>query len=145
MSVSTKTLSLSLSVPSTASTTTAGSAVRGFGNYDALKGVATLTGITGGTLDVYIQHSFDGGTTWSDVAHFPQLSAGASAITYDFSITLDSTIRTVGKGTSPLLAANTLCAGPWADQLRLVSVTGTGTSGSAQTQTVNFLCWRQDR
>ncbi|MCL5436080.1 MAG: hypothetical protein M1275_03285 [Patescibacteria group bacterium] len=38
----------------------------------------TTVSVTGGTLDVYIQTSPDGGTTWIDAAHFAQISASTA-------------------------------------------------------------------
>jgi hypothetical protein len=53
----------------------------GFANLDdceALTIVLDLRGGTGGTLDVYLQTSHDGGTTWFDYAHAAQLASGAA-------------------------------------------------------------------
>jgi hypothetical protein len=128
---------VALSVPSTESTTTAGSAVGGFDNYDELHCVASLVGLAGGTLDVYVQESLDGGTTWFDVCHFPQLASGAAAIRYSFTVPRDSALKAVGQGTTPALAVNNVAGGPWGPQLRLLSVTGAGTSGDAKVQTLH--------
>lgn len=142
-------IDLTITVPSTASTTTYGTAFPGFGEYDAIKGLATLQGLTGGTLNIYIQQSWDGGTTWTDCAAFAQMSGGAAQATSDFSIVLDSTIRTVGSGSvssaAPALSAGTICAGPWAPLLRLVAVSGSGTSGASKLQTVKLYAWSMKR
>src|SRR5262249_6183355 len=50
----------------------------GLGAYKSLSIFSMLQGATGGTLDVYLQYSPDGGTTWVDYAHFPQVAAGAA-------------------------------------------------------------------
>jgi hypothetical protein len=52
--------------PSSASTAVLGTAVFGLSDCDIIRVYATLQGATGGTLDVYLQTSFDGGTTWYD-------------------------------------------------------------------------------
>lgn len=139
-----KDIGVSLIVPGTASTTTYGANIAGFDSYDAVKVVASLVGVTGGTLNMYIQHSWDGGTVWYDCASFAQLADGAAAVTYDFSVVLDSTIRTITKGTVaasvPTLTAGTVTSGPWGNILRLVSKTGGGVSVGA-TQSVRFLAW----
>lgn len=118
-------------------TTTAQTAVTDLGQYRSMTVYASIQGGTGGTLDIYIQMSPDAGTTWIDYAHFAQLAAGAAAITRSFSVCKDSqalTISTIGTGTTPALAANTVLGGNFGDRLRVVYVAGAGTSaGKAQT------------
>jgi hypothetical protein len=41
--------------------------------------VSTLTGVSVGTLDLYIEDSWDGGVTWYNVGHFTQLAGGAAS------------------------------------------------------------------
>lgn len=131
-----------LTVPSTASTTTAGTAFSVPLHYDSMLVVGELVGLTGGTLDVYLQDSPDDGTTWIDCAHFTQLSA-ASTAKVAFGLTLSSTIVPVGVGTlgSPgvALAAATIRSAPWAPLMRIVAVSGSGTSGSSQIQAITFV------
>src|SRR5689334_11665138 len=109
-----------------AASTAAGTTVKGLGRYDALQIVAELVGATGGTLDVYLQTSPDGGTSWYDYIHFPQLASGASAVKYMVNVPSAgaSGITTIGKGSSPALAANTVVGGAWADRLRALYVAG---------------------
>ena len=109
---------------------------------EALRIVAELVGATGGTLDVYLQTSDDGGTTWYDWAHFPQLAAGASAIKYAFSVPSagELGITTIGSGTSPALAANTVVGGPWGDRIRALYVAGASTSAGAAV-VINIYGW----
>lgn len=130
---------LSTATGSAASTTVAGTAVTGLSNLSALTIEATLTGCTGGTCDVYIQHSPDGGTTWFDYAHYSQLAAGAAATTQAWNPAFSNTNTVVGKGTAGApgvaLAANTFTGGHPFDQMRLVTVTGAGVSAGV-TQTV---------
>jgi hypothetical protein len=47
--------------------------------FSAQKTFATATG--GTTTDTYLQTSFDGGTTWCDVVHFPQNVTAATQVT----------------------------------------------------------------
>jgi hypothetical protein len=132
-----------LSVPSTASTTTAGAAFALPLKYDSMIVVGSLAGLTGGTLDIYLQDSPDGGTTWLDCAHFPQVSAAGSVKT-SFSLALSSVFTPIGIGTtgSPgvALAAGAIRPAPWCtDTMRIVAVSGGGTSGSAAVQTIYFI------
>jgi hypothetical protein len=132
-----------LSVPSTASTTTAGSAFALPLKYDSMLVVGVLAGLTGGTLDVYLQDSPDGGTTWLDCCHFTQVAAAGSG-KYAFSLALSSTPVAIGTGTtgSPgvALAASSVRPAPWCtDTMRIVAVSGSGTSGSAAVQTIYFI------
>ncbi len=102
--------------------------------YDSLVVVANLVGAAGGTLDVYIQTSPDGGTTWADYAHFPQLAAGAAAVRYQFYASKISNLlvpAVIGINLTPTLAANTVVGGAWGDRLRLVMKTGAGASAGA--------------
>lgn len=129
--------SLTDTSPAAASTTSAGGDIGGgFRDAEALTIVATIRGGTGGTLDVYLQTSHDGGTTWHDYAHFPQLADGAAVSTRVWHVTRATSVGTltaIGAGTSPLLAANTILGGAWGDRFRALYVTGVGTSaGTAQ-------------
>lgn len=114
--------------------TLAHAAVTGLGAFNSMTVYASLVGATGGTLDLYLQYSPDGGTTWVDYAHYAQLAAGAAAVQKVFSVTKDydeKTITTVGSGSTPALAANTVLGGDWGDRLRVVEVAGASTSAGA--------------
>jgi hypothetical protein len=66
--------------------------------------------------------------------HFAQLLAAATAVKYEASVSLYSTITvptTVGKGASPALAAGKSLNGPFSDRARLWMVAGAGTSAGA--------------
>lgn len=136
-----------LSVPITASATTLGPPFQLAANaeYDQLVIIATLTGMSASTLDLYIQESWDGGTTWYDVAHFGQVAGGAAAVVKRVVLGGTGAIQTVGVGGTPALAVATVCDGPWAPLLRLVSVTGTGTSSAPVNQVVQFIIWQQTK
>lgn len=97
---------------------------------------AHLVGATGGVLDIFLQVSVDLGVTWTDYAHFPQIAAAAAAIDRIWAISKSAqqiTLQTVGIGTAPLLAANTIIGGDWGDRMRAVAVAGAlTTAGAAQ-------------
>lgn len=126
--------------PAAASTAAGTSYALGLDACDSLTIIGALQGATGGTLDVYVQTSWDEGTTWYDFAHFTQLSAGAAAIKHAWHVSRASertTITTVGTGTSPALAVGTIMSGGWGNMMRLVFVAGVGTSvGAAQSVSV---------
>lgn len=137
-------LALSDTSPASASTAVGAGVASGFQDVTSLSIVATLTGATGGVLDVYLQTSFDGGTTWYDYAHWTQISAAAAAVTKVWhmhrSIAV-STIATIGSGSTPALAANAINGGAWGNAFRLVYVAGASTSAGA-VQTVRLFGWR---
>ncbi len=110
--------------------------------FSSLSVTAALVGAAGGPLDVYLQTSFDGGTTWVDYAHFPQFLAAATAVKYAFSTTMiaqSAAPVVVGNNLSPALAANTVVGGTWGDRFRLVMVAGAlTTAGAAVAVTLSF-------
>lgn len=132
----------STTLASTASTTTPGSTARVAVRYQAMLVIVNVTAFTGGTLDVYLQDSFDDGTTWYDCAHFSQLAATAS-LKQAFSVALDKTPVSIGIGTTGTpgvaLAANSVRPGPWGPLIRPIYVTGAGTSGANIVETVTFI------
>jgi hypothetical protein len=138
-SVAGSTVTLDASVTSgNAAGTVAGTAVTGISAFKSLMIVATLVGNTGGTLDVYLQHSPDGGVTWYDYAHFATVGAAAASAVFCYVPALTNLVTTIGIGTlgapAPLLAANTFVGGHPFDSLRAVAVGNVGTSlGNAQT------------
>lgn len=99
---------------------------------------AKLQGATGGTLDIFLQFSPDGGKTWVDYAHFPSIKAGAGATKRAWAFSKTAPLSTssviVGSDNSPLMAASTSLGGSWGDRIRVVMVADVGTSaGAAQT------------
>lgn len=102
-----------------AGASSAGAAVSGFARYEGLFGQMTVTAVPVGgasTLDVYIQATADGGTTWRDVAaqrftaagvRFFQLSQHASAGT-----------ATLAASDGALTSAAQI-QGPFGDRLRV--------------------------
>src|SRR5260370_39600997 len=92
---------------------------------DAVDIYATLKGATGGTLDVFVQASPDGGTTWFDVVHFAQLAAGAGTFNYKTTIAMYAQPASaepvaVGTGLAPARAAATTAQCDGYERLRLV-------------------------
>jgi hypothetical protein len=133
-----------LDVPSTASATTIGAAfsVPDASTMNAMLVVADLIGLTGGTLDVYLQDSFDGGTTWMDCAHFTQVTAGGTVKeAAGIQQAKANTAIGIGNLASPgvALAAANLRSAPWATLMRIVAVSGSGTSGVTRTQTITLV------
>jgi hypothetical protein len=134
------TVDFSASSPNSASTV-AQTPITGLGIYRSCQIYAAIQGATGGTLDIYIQTSPDGGTTWTDYGHFTQLAAAASQIFRMVAFSKAGqqlTALTVGTGTSPALAANTFMGGDWGDRMRIVYVAGAGTTLGA-TQTIHAI------
>lgn len=135
--------SLTDTSPAAPGTAAGGGVGGGFRDCQALTIVATILGATGGTLDVYVQTSFDGGTTWLDFAHFPQLAAAAASTIRVWHVNRDTavgTLTTIGSGTFPALAVNTILGGAWGDTFRVVYVAGASTSAGAA-QTVKLFGW----
>lgn len=126
---------LSGTSPATA-TTAVGKAVCGLHKHDAIRVDATLTGATGGALDVYLQTSHDEGVSWNDFAHYAQLAAAAGVATYSFTAARSApgtSIVVTGRDTTPALAANAVLGGEFGDRIRVLFVGGAGTSvGAAQ-------------
>jgi hypothetical protein len=106
--------------------------------YESLVITAKVQGATGGTLDIYLQ-SWDG-TDWIDWLHFTQLAgaAAAASLVYVPQQPATSTIVIVGRNASPLLASGTGVGGHPGESLRMLFVSGTGTTAGAL-QTVRIL------
>lgn len=133
--------------PAAADTAVSASKAGALQRFGALTIIATLTGATGGTLDVYLQVSPDAGVTWYDYAHFAQLAAGAAAITKVITVSRagqQTGIPTVGTGLSPALAANAVVGGDFGDMMRVLFVAGAGTSAGA-VQTIKVIGTRSRR
>ena len=139
-----------LVVPVTGSATTYGANINlpHPTSYDKLVLLAQLKAMDTGTLDVVLQESWDNGTTWDDVAHFPQLPGGSTTPSYRHVVGGDSgtignapTLTVVGTvGTAvPVLAAGAYAPGPWAKTVRIVATTGSGTNSGPQTQTLTWI------
>lgn len=133
--------------PAAAGTAVSASKAGALQRFGALTIIATLTGATGGTLDVYLQVSPDAGVTWYDYAHFAQLAAGAAAITKVITVSRagqQTGIPTVGTDLSPALAANAVVGGDFGDMMRVLLVAGASTSAGA-VQTIKVIGTRSRR
>lgn len=89
------------------------------------------------TLDVYVQHSPDQGTTWYDFAHFPQVLGNGGALKRHVTWHRELAPVTASQGTAALtpaaetLAANTVLHGPKFETWRVRAViAGAGASFS---------------
>jgi len=105
-------------------------------DFDSLDVAAEIQGATGGTLDVYVQCSPDGGNNWYDVIHFTQAAAGSGVKYYQAPLSLATNTTApvaVGKNLAPALgsALASVVNGAFTDRLRLVMVAGTGTTAGA--------------
>jgi hypothetical protein len=135
----------SMSGTTTTSTTVAeiiGSPVRGLAKYDWITLDASLAGVPGATLDVYVQRQIANsdqvtGGVWADWVHFAQLAPLAARGYRTIAPQSAASIVTVGRGTdaspgTPALAVNTSIGGHPGDAVRLVAKCGgdtlTGTS-----------------
>lgn len=102
-------------------------------------------GATGGTLSIYVQTTYDGGATWTDLTASASMAAAAAQTTVAQTVTVSHNGNNIAPVTlnntnTPTLAA----AGAGAHQtlgtfLRVVFVAGAGTSAGAA-QTVVALC-----
>ena len=120
--------------PSSATTAASAGTIKGCNGFDSVCGILEFTGVgggMGGTLDVYVQSSWDEGTTWFDFVHFTQFASGAASSTAKFSSDVLNTITTIGKNTSPALAANSCAGRDWGDWIRMLYVAGASTTAGA--------------
>jgi len=126
-----------------AGTEVSANTISGLSKFDRLMFTATLTGVTGGTLDVYIQSEI-ATNVWVDWAHFAQVAAAGAARSYACSCEATSVISTVGVGTvaapGVALAAGTCVGGHPGDKLRAIFVSGAGASAGAA-QVIRVIGW----
>lgn len=88
-------------------------------------------GATGGTLDIYIQASYDEGVTWTDIGHYTQLAAAGSQVQDLVTYTrYQGTITPVITGDAAI-ASNTFIQGEFSNRVRFKAVAGAGTSAGA--------------
>lgn len=116
----------------------------GFQKFQNLRIDATLTGATGGTLDVVVETSPDG-TNWYEMVHFAQKAAASAATQHVCGLNrANGTITAIGKNltTTTVLAAGSIADCQWFDRLRVRMIAGTSTlAGAAQSITVSGLLW----
>jgi hypothetical protein len=112
------------------------SVLTGLAFYKDLVLQLSVTAVPAGgapTLDIYAQHSVDGGTTWRDIAHTQFTTAAATRFA---AISGEVTGGTaIIAASDAALAGETIVQGAWGDQFRLKWVFAQG--GSAGNYTLN--------
>jgi len=103
-------------------------------NYNTLCVLINITsgGVATGVLQLFIQDSMDGGTTWNDLISSNPFTFGASPITQTFYLAglVPPNFATQGAAAqTEALAAGIVRSGPWGDRLR-VREKVSGISGS---------------
>lgn len=114
----------------------------GLQNYDSLLFLINVTaaGTATGTVNIRIQDSWDGGTSWDDIVSSLQLTLGSTTGTQRFVVqgqiaaatitTATSTALTMGSAVvNGTLAAGSARQGPFGDRIR-IRETIAGASGS---------------
>lgn len=121
--------------------TVPGSEYGGLQNYDSLLILINVTaaGTATGTVNIRIQDSWDGGTSWDDIVSSLQLTLGSTTGTQRFVVqgniaaatitTATSTALTMGSAVVSNLAAGSARQGPFGDRIR-VRETVASTSGT---------------
>lgn len=103
----------------------------------------TTTGTATGALTVFVQDSFDGGTTWDDMISSTSFALGAAVTNQRFFVNgLIASTATSGSITArEALAAGTTRQGPFGDRLRVREVIA-GASGSpvGASYTITAVC-----
>ena len=96
---------------------------------EAYRDLAILINITAGgaatgTLQIFLQDSWDGGTTWDDLVASNTFAFGAAIITQRFVISgrLVTTLTQGSAVSNGVLAAGTVRNGPWGDRIRVQEV-----------------------
>lgn len=84
------------------------------------------------TLDVFIQHTVDGGTTWDDFVHFTQATGDGGAVTYLASWQSNATPESELKAPADAAMAAGVLQGPAAGEWRVkwVVVDSNGAGGA---------------
>ncbi len=117
--------------------------VSGLGRFFAVTLTWTALGATGGTTSVFAQY-LDGAGNWVDLARFGDVAAGAGATTYSISVNKRPSATasvTVGTGTTPVIAANTVASQDFGDTIRIIAVANASTTAGAL-QTIGVLASR---
>lgn len=99
----------------------AAGALTGLQLYDSIVILLNVTAAAteaGDTLDVYVDTSLDGGTTWINVVHFPQVLGNGGAKKYTAVLAPQGGQSATATDVSADAAANTVRAGILGDQLR---------------------------
>lgn len=103
---------------------------------DSLLIVLEQRGVTGGTLDLFLQVAPKEADVWVDYLRPAQLADGAAAVTRAYAVTRHAqqlTVATTDIGDTPSMAAG-IIGGDFGERIRVVHVVGAGASvGAAQT------------
>lgn len=121
----------------------------GVHNYDSLLLLINVTdpGVVTGTLELFIQDSWDRGVTWDDLVAATAITLGTTTGTQRYVIQgRIATSITQGTAVSNLtLAAGTTRQGPFGDRIRLVEkFSGAGGSPIGATYTVSVIPCRSE-
>lgn len=99
----------------------------GLDAFDYITAIITSVGGAGGTINIVLQVSHDGGTTWRDWFRSDDITDGASAETIVVSPhSGDGTPVVVGMGETPALAKGTVAPGSWGSKMRCTIDAGDG-------------------
>jgi hypothetical protein len=128
-------------VSATTNTTTTRTTTTGLGDYLDIDLIIKITGggAATGTLQLFIQDSSDGGTTWDDLIASNTFTFGASTTNQIFKVS-GRTATTHPQGTASqteAMTAGTARQGPWGDRIRVrEKVSGVSGSPTGVTYTV---------
>lgn len=137
---------------------TGGTVFAGLHNYDSLLVLINVTapGTATGTVNIYLQDSWDGGTTWDDLVSSAQLTLGTTTGTQRYWIqgriapathtTTTSTLSTQGSAAAAeTLTASSARVGPFGDRLRIrEKVAGSSGSPVGATYTITIIPCRSE-
>lgn len=126
-----------------------GTVFAGLQNYDSLIFLINVTaaGTATGTVNIYIQDSWDGGTTWDDMVSSAQLTLGTTTGTQRFVIQgrIATTITQATAVSVAALSAGTVRTGPFGDRIRIrEKVAGTSGSPAGATYTITMIPCRSE-
>lgn len=126
-----------------------GTVFAGLQNYDSLIFLINVTaaGTATGTVNIYIQDSWDGGTTWDDMVSSAQLTLGTTTGTQRFVIQgrIATTITQASAVSVAALSAGTVRTGPFGDRIRIrEKVAGTSGSPAGATYTITMIPCRSE-
>ncbi len=117
--------------------------------YDSIVFLINVTaaGTATGTVNLYIQDSWDNGTTWDDMVSSAQLTLGSTTGTQRFVVQgrIATTITQGSAVSNAALAAGTVRSGPFGDRIRVQEkVAGTSGSPAGATYTITMIPGRSE-
>lgn len=119
-----------------AGVTSATATVQGYLLPDTMAIQANFVGGTGGSsLDAYVQTSFDGGTTWCDIAEFSFVNTAARKV---YNLSRLTPITSIATPTDGSLSANTVNSGLLGSHYR-AKWTSTGTYSGGTSLTIDIM------